>query len=113
MSLITRIHMSKIKSIKKAVDFDTYIGRRLKDTQFKKYYDAYGKRLEIAYQVLQLRKARKMSQADLARKLGTTQSNVARIEAGRQNFTTHTLYQIATAFGKELKVEFVAKNNIR
>jgi len=103
--------MSKVKPIRKAIDFDTYIGRRFKDAQFKKYYNAYGRQLEIAYQVLQLRKARKMSQSDLARKLGTTQSNVARIEAGRQNFTTQTLAQIATAFGKELKVEFVVKND--
>lgn len=105
--------MPRPKAIKKPIDFDTYISRRLKDVRFKKQYDAYGKQLEIAYQVLQLRKAKKMSQAELARELGTTQSNVARIEAGRQNFSTHTLAQIAIAFGKELKVEFVAKNNVR
>ncbi|MFH1111990.1 MAG: helix-turn-helix transcriptional regulator [Patescibacteria group bacterium] len=101
--------MSKTRLVKKAIDFDAYLNKRLKNSQFKKQYDAYGKQLEIAYQVLQLRKSRKMSQADLARKLGTTQGNVARIEAGRQNFTTQTLYQIAAAFGKELKVEFIQK----
>jgi len=105
--------MPKVKPMKKAIDFDTYISRRLEDAQFKSRYEAYGKQLEIAYQVLQLRKQRRMSQADLARKLGTTQSNVARIEAGRQNLGTHTLFQIANAFGKDLKVEFVSKNNIR
>ena len=48
-----------------------------------------------------------MSQSDLAKKIGTTQSNVARLEAGEQNFTTETLYRVAHAFGRDLKVEFV------
>ncbi|MBI5466435.1 MAG: helix-turn-helix transcriptional regulator [Candidatus Kerfeldbacteria bacterium] len=101
--------MSKAKLISKAVDFDVYVSKRLKDAQFKKRYDTYGKQLEIAYQVLQLRKKQRMSQADLARKLGTTQSNVARLEAGEQNFTTQTLHRIAWALGRELKVEFVSR----
>jgi len=99
--------MPKVKSVKKAIDFDTYISGRLKDARFKRQYETYSKQLEIAYQVLQLRKSQKMSQADLARKLGTTQSNVARLEAGEQNFTTQTLHRIAWALGRELKVEFV------
>ena len=101
--------MKKDKSINKAVDFDVYINKRLKDQQFKKSYDAYGKQLEIAYQVLQLRKKQKMSQVELAKKIGTTQSNVARLESGEQNFTTETLNKIARAFGRDLKVEFVSR----
>jgi len=109
MPLITQAIMSKAKLINKAVDFDVYVSKRLKDAQFKKQYDTYGKQLEIAYQVLQLRKSQRMSQADLARKLGTTQSNVARLEAGEQNLTTQTLQRIAWALGRELKVEFVSR----
>ena len=48
-----------------------------------------------------------LSQKELARKLDTTQSVVARIEAGQQNFTTDTLQKIASAFKRELKIEFV------
>jgi transcriptional regulator with XRE-family HTH domain len=47
-----------------------------------------------------------MSQAQLAKKIGTTQSNVARMEAGNQNFTLGMLTKIADAFGKELQVSF-------
>lgn len=46
---------------KKAMDFQKYLTKRLKDPKFSKYYNEYGKQLEIAYQILQLRK------------LGTTQ----------------------------------------
>ena len=88
-------------------DFQNYLKENLKDSQLKKHFDEYGKQLEIAYQILDLRKKRKMSQLDLASIIGTTQSNVARMEAGQQNFTTITLQKIAEAFNCDLKVNFV------
>ncbi len=99
--------MNKRKKTKKAIDFQAYLAKRLKNSEFKKHYNEYGKQLEIAYQILQLRKQKKISQAELARKLGTTQGNVARMEAGQQNFTTDTLQKIASAFKRGLKIEFV------
>ncbi|PIS39889.1 MAG: transcriptional regulator [Candidatus Nealsonbacteria bacterium CG08_land_8_20_14_0_20_36_22] len=99
--------MSKRKKIQKAVDFQDYLSEKLKNPEFKKYYNEYGKQLEIAYQILQLRKQKRMSQKELAKKIGTKQSNIARIEAGEQNFTTDTLQKIANAFDRELKIDFV------
>jgi len=48
-----------------------------------------------------------MSQIQLAKKIGTTQSNIARMESGQQNFTTNTLSKIASAFKCDLKIDFV------
>ena len=98
--------MSKRKT-KKAVDFQEYLAEKLKNPKFKKYYNEYGKQLEIAYQILQLRKQKKMSQAELAKRIGTKQSNIARMEAGQQNLTTDTLQKIASIFKRDLKIEFV------
>lgn len=92
---------------KKNNDFQNYLKENLKNSEFKKHFDEYGKQLEIAYQILELRKKRKMSQSDLADIIGTTQSNIARMEAGEQNFTTNTLQKIAEAFNCDLKVNFV------
>jgi len=89
------------------LSFDHYLSQQLKNPKLKKYYDEYGKQLEIAYQILQLRKKKKMSQAELAKRIKTTQSNVARIEAGKQNLTTQTLQEIAKAFNYDLKIQFV------
>ncbi len=86
--------------------FDKYLAEQLKDPEFKRQYDEYGRQLEIAYQILQLRKKKKMTQAELAKKIGTKQSNVARMEAGNQNFTIDILQRIASVLGKNLKVEF-------
>lgn len=99
--------MNKNKEIKKAIDFQEYLEEQLKNPKFKKYYDEYGKQLEIAYQILQLRKQKRMSQKELAKKIGTNQSNIARMETGQQNFTTDTLQKIANAFNRDLKIEFV------
>mgnify|MGYP001582913418 CR=1 FL=1 len=100
--------MKKINKqyIDKDIDFDAYLKEELKDPKFKQYYDEYGKQLEIAYTILQLRKKEGISQAELAKKIGTKQSNVARIEAGEQNLTTEMLQKIATALNRSLKIEF-------
>ncbi len=89
------------------LSFERYLTQQMKNKVFRKAYEEEGQRLKIAYQILQLRKKQKLSQKELARKLDTTQSAVARIEAGQQNFTTDTLQKIASAFKRDLKIEFV------
>lgn len=99
----------KISKWQKAPDFQEYLAKQLKNIKIKKRYDEYGKQLEIAYEILQLRKKKGISQSELARRIGTSQSNIARMEAGEQNLTTDTLQKIAEAFNRNLKVEFVGK----
>ena len=73
--------MPNNKDVTKLLDFQTYLDKQLKNPEFKKHFDKAGKQLEIAYQIIALRKKTGMSQAGLAKKLGTTQSNIARMEA--------------------------------
>ena len=94
---------------KNIINFESHLKRKLKNKQFKKYFDEYGKQLEIAYLITQKRKQAKISQKELAQKIGTTQSNVARMEAGNQNFSMITLEKIAEALKSELKVSFLRK----
>jgi DNA-binding XRE family transcriptional regulator len=95
------------KDIKKSIDFDIYLREQLKDPDFKKYYDEYGRQLEIAYQILQMRKKKKMSQAELAKRIGTKQGNIARLESGNQNLSIGTLKKIADVLDCELKISLV------
>ena len=89
----------------KADDLDDILRETHKDPEAKKLFDEYGRQLEISYRILQLRKARRLSQKDLALKVGTTQGNVARLESGRQNFTIKLLGRFADALGAELKID--------
>ena len=88
----------------KALDFDDILKEKLKSPRFKKMFDEYGRQLELSYKILQLRKQRKMSQETLAKKIGTTQSNVARMEAGNQNFTLSLLNKVANALDAKLEI---------
>ncbi len=86
-------------------DFDKILAEELKNPGFKRLFDEYGRQLELAYGLLQLRKRRNMSQAALAKKIGTTQSNIARLERGQQNFTVNFLDKVVAALGGKLEIK--------
>lgn len=89
----------------KATDFDELLAEELKNPKFKQLYDEYGRQLELSLSLLRLRKKRKMSQATLAKKVGTTQSNIARLEGGNQNFTITFLDKIVSALDANLEIK--------
>jgi len=89
----------------KATDFDELLAEELKNPKFKKMFDEYGRQLELSLSLLQLRKKRKMSQLLLAKKIGTTQSNIARLESGQQNFTISFLDKVVNALDANLEIK--------
>jgi ribosome-binding protein aMBF1 (putative translation factor) len=98
--------MKKTKKIEKAIDFQEYLAEQLKNPIIKRHYNKFGKQLEVAYQILQLRKQRGISQVELAKKLKTTQSNIARIESGKQNLTIGKIQDIAGALRGKFEFSF-------
>lgn len=86
--------------------FERYLAQEMKNKALREAYEKESQKLEIAYQILQLRKQKRISQSVLAKKIGTKQSNIARMEAGQQNFSIDTLQKIAQVFNKDLKVSF-------
>ena len=67
-------------------------------------------RLQLADQILKLREKGALSQAQLARKIGTHQSAVARMEQSTyRGYTVATLAKIAAAAGARLEVRFVPR----
>ena len=60
---------------------------------------------QIAGQVAERRQQLGISQAELARRCGTTQSAIARLEAGGRPPRIDTLLRIADALGADLHVE--------
>ncbi len=61
---------------------------------------------EIADMVRGARESCGLTQRELAVRMGSTQSTVARWETGEHQFTLATLDRIATALGVELRVHF-------
>lgn len=95
-------------NMNKLTNYEKHFRVKLKDEEFKKAFEEERHRLEIAYKISQLREKKHFSQKELAKKLDTTQSVIARIESGQQNLTTDTLQKIASIFDKRVKIEFVS-----
>lgn len=75
----------------------------------KGVYKEY-KRLEPKYrlisQLIGIRVKKGLTQKDLAKKLGTKQSAIARLESGNYNPTLEFLQKTAKALGRKLTVNF-------
>lgn len=87
-------------------NYEKHLKDELKNPEFKREYKKESQRIKIAYEMSQLRKKKKMSQLELAKKIGTTQSVVARMEAGKQNFSIDTLSSVADALNCKMKIGF-------
>ena len=73
---------------------------------FKEIYDRELSSLRLAHRIAELREKRSLTQADLARRVGTTQAGISRVE--NPNYRAHslaTLEKIALALGARLKVD--------
>jgi ribosome-binding protein aMBF1 (putative translation factor) len=78
----------------------------LKRPKYKKAYDNLEEEYAIIGAMLDARSRAGMTQAQLARKLKTTQSAIARLEGGKGNPSLQTLSRFAAATGTKLKITF-------
>lgn len=95
---------------KKRRTFQDYLQEHLEDPDFKKQWEAGEPAFQIAQQVIGYRVQNGLTQKQLAEKVGTSQSAIARIESfeyGR--LTLSTLQRIANALNLDLKIQFLEK----
>lgn len=85
--------MSKWKDLEKEL---------LSDPKVKKEYDKLAPRYEIISQLIAARLNKHMTQRDIAEKLGTKQSAIARLESGNINPSLEFLQKIAQVMGYKL-----------
>ncbi|MBI5456531.1 helix-turn-helix transcriptional regulator [Candidatus Kaiserbacteria bacterium] len=76
----------------------------LRDAKFRKEYEAIQPEFDVVRAVLDARLKRGLTQAEIARRAGTTQSAIARFEAGRTNPTLDFASRVARAVGAKLEV---------
>ena len=77
----------------------------LRDPKVRAAYEQKKPQYQIVRQLVEQRKKLNMTQAELATRLGTTQSAVARLEAGVGNATIRTVSRMADVLGCVLKLE--------
>lgn len=70
-------------------------------------YEKAGRAVRLAFEIRALREKKGLSQRELAELVGTTQSAIARLEAGNVSPSLRTLDKIAGALGAEVSLTIV------
>jgi transcriptional regulator with XRE-family HTH domain len=78
----------------------------MKSREYRKAYEELAPEFALAHAVIEARVSAGLTQQQLARRMETTQSVVARLESGRTRPSTQTLERLAAATGTRLKISF-------
>ncbi|OGE81305.1 MAG: transcriptional regulator [Candidatus Doudnabacteria bacterium RIFCSPHIGHO2_01_FULL_43_23] len=76
----------------------------LKNKEFKKAYDELGPEFELVRMIIKKRLKQGLTQKQLARKIGTKQPVISRLERGTYNPSIKFLNRVASALDAKLKV---------
>ena len=94
--------MRKANIMKKSI-FD----KKMENSKFKALYSEISAKMGIGEQIAELRHKAKMSQLELARKMRTSRTAIARYESGEYDrYNVVTLARIAKALRRRLKISF-------
>ena len=77
-----------------------------RDPDYRAAYDRLGTEFDLARSLVEARTRAGFTQAELAERMETTQSVVARLESGRMYPSTRTLERVAQATGTRLRISF-------
>ena len=79
---------------------------QMKDEAFKREYDKLTPRYAMISELIAARIKKGVTQKELAKRIGTTQSSIARLEGGNVNPSLDFLERIAEELGSKLTVHF-------
>ncbi len=77
-----------------------------RDADYREAYAQLGPAFELSRCLIAARTRARLTQAELAARMNTTQSVVARLESGRSHPSTKTLEKVAKATGNRLQISF-------
>ena len=90
---------------KASISFEEMKKDLLKDAEFKAEYEKLLPRYEAIEQIIRARKEQNITQAELAKRVGTQKSNISRLESGNYNPSLDFLAKVAESLGKKLTVQ--------
>ena len=95
------------KNFKKlAYSFKDDLKKDLKDKKFKEVFCQEKIKLDIANEIIKLRKKKKISQKELAKKIKTTQAVISRIENGQVFPSTNIIQRICNELNVQARIRF-------
>jgi DNA-binding XRE family transcriptional regulator len=88
----------------KTIPFKKITDQWKKDPEYKKEYESLKAEFALARELIHARARAHLTQAEVAKRMGTTQSVVARLESGTKSMNLRTLEKYAEATGSHLRV---------
>ncbi len=86
----------------------------LADPEYRRLYEEEAAKSELWLQVVEVRQAAGLTQAELARRMGVSQAQVARIEKrGYDAYTLNTLRRFIKAVGDEFELDVSVRRGPR
>jgi transcriptional regulator with XRE-family HTH domain len=90
----------------KRTNFDLYLEEQLKDPGFAERFRKAGEAWDVALQLASLREKSGLSQKELARKVGTTQQQISRLESpSYEGHSLSMLRRVARVLGATVRVD--------
>lgn len=97
----------------KMIGLDEVKQRALSKPEVLKEYEALRTEFQIARMVIAMRQAAKLTQQEFADKVGIKQSQIARLETGKQLLRLDTLAALAAGAGYKVEVTIKPQNDER
>ncbi len=90
-----------------ASKFETLKGKKLADSEAKADYDRLAPEFDLASTLIAARKRARLSQSQLAERMATTQTVIARMESGRHLPTMKSIQRYAAATKSRVSLKLV------
>jgi transcriptional regulator with XRE-family HTH domain len=92
--------------MKGKTNFDRYLDDQLRDPPFAARFKDAGEAWDVAMQIAALRKESGLSQRELARRVGTSQQQISRLESpGYEGHSLSMLRRVAQVMGASVRVQ--------
>jgi predicted XRE-type DNA-binding protein len=98
--------MKERKMSEGAKRYQEYWDKQMADPEFRKIYEEEAAKKELWLQLVEARQAAGLTQAELAKRLGVSQAQVARLEKrGYEDYTLNSLRHYVQALGEDFTLE--------
>lgn len=94
---------------RKHQDFSEFLKESLKNPKVKAEYDRLQPEFAVIQAVLDARRNKRLTQKELADRIGTKQSVISRLESGRANPSVRFLKKLAQALNSHLEISFISR----
>jgi DNA-binding XRE family transcriptional regulator len=93
-------------------NFDRYLAEQMEDPKFAARFERAGEAWDVALQIAALREQAGLSQKELARRLGTSQQQISRLESpGYEGHSLANLRRVAEVLHARVRVVFEPKEH--